>query len=425
MNSDIGFDVKSKLRNRSIMHQVEITHFIQELDIRVLEKLLHSNEFLLGKFNFEETSEFSRFSLMSDDNTANENQLKLVIVQRNRKSNNLTSLEDLASREICDVVAAFLQLPKLKVDFKESVERKLRASNYLITIVASNLDDGYLDFLSNLIGNFLNSFDIRNLIGFLNSEGYWCMHNGSEMCYDSKGDGDQFPLTIESNSIYPAHPINPDEVESIERKLNSYRKLGTHSLRSNPSLPLWINKKEMNLKNVEEVWERIWALWSLLLAAGNQEKSDVILNYLKEHHISHVLSPKELEFLLSPSDETASMLSWRWECLVVLYWSIGVIDELTFPPMEFNLNSLPEAAPYYLDSNPFQFLPQYRELRSPQEILEQADLYYRSNWIARDSMIRPRPLTNFNPSVAYERFYAFNWLIGLDDSPWDEVQTPS
>lgn len=412
------------------MHQIEITHCTQELDIQVLENLLRSNEFLLGKFKFEGASEYRKFTLVNDDSTGVDTQLKLVIVQRKYKSDKLITLDDPASNWIVETLAGVLQLPDLKVEFKQSIERKLKASNYLINIVASNIDDGYLDLLSKMIGNFLSSFSIRNVIGFLNDEGYWSMHNGSEMCYNSEGDGDQYPLNIESIGIYPNHPVDQDEIESIERKLNSYRTLGNYGFRSNPGLPLWVSEKEMKLRSVEEVWERIWALWSLLIVLGNQTNNEVVihevvLNYLKEHHLSHVLSPKELEFLLSPDPKNASLLSWRWECFVVLYWSIGIIDEIPFPPVEYNLKSIAESAPYYLDSNPFQFLLQHRELRSPKEILEQADLYYRSNWIARDSMIRPKAYTNFNSSVVYERFYAFNWLIGLDDSPWDEVQTPS
>ena len=58
------------------------------------------------------------------------------------------------------------------------------------------------------------------------------------------------------------------------------------------------------------------------------------------------------------------------------------------------------------------------------EILDEADLIYRYNWVCVDSRVNDKtPPAGLNGGVAYERHRALNWLICYLDLAWDDVRT--
>ena len=64
------------------------------------------------------------------------------------------------------------------------------------------------------------------------------------------------------------------------------------------------------------------------------------------------------------------------------------------------------------------------KLRTPSEILDQADLIYRYHWAVVDARVNGKePPAKLDPSVVMERHYALNWLIGYMNQEWDDVST--
>ena len=66
-----------------------------------------------------------------------------------------------------------------------------------------------------------------------------------------------------------------------------------------------------------------------------------------------------------------------------------------------------------------------KELRSHEELLDQMDLHYLSNWITTEARVTEQPIEGLNGSVVYERLYALNWLVFDKNAKWDDVRNDS
>lgn len=77
------------------------------------------------------------------------------------------------------------------------------------------------------------------------------------------------------------------------------------------------------------------------------------------------------------------------------------------------------------DNYPFHdpkgFIAKEHRLRSKDEIINHADLYYRYGWAGVDLRIHGQQSPNLNQGLVYERHYAFNWLINYMNQDWDNV----
>ena len=63
-------------------------------------------------------------------------------------------------------------------------------------------------------------------------------------------------------------------------------------------------------------------------------------------------------------------------------------------------------------------------LRSVEEVLDEADRIYRLHWAVVDARLRGQKApADLEAGVVYERHYALNWLIGYLGSEWDDVST--
>jgi hypothetical protein len=61
--------------------------------------------------------------------------------------------------------------------------------------------------------------------------------------------------------------------------------------------------------------------------------------------------------------------------------------------------------------------------RTPQEILDMADFYYRLHWAAIDLRIKGKKSELLDEGVIRERHRALNLLIGYLNQDWDDVTT--
>jgi hypothetical protein len=104
----------------------------------------------------------------------------------------------------------------------------------------------------------------------------------------------------------------------------------------------------------------------------------------------------------------------------VLLWALGFVDALGRPAGQID----PGEAVRILDDRGRDGLVAAARLRPAGELLDAADLIYRSHWAVRDAQFHGRaPPAGLNADVVAERHYALNWLIGYGDAEWDEVST--
>ena len=100
---------------------------------------------------------------------------------------------------------------------------------------------------------------------------------------------------------------------------------------------------------------------------------------------------------------------------------MGIVDQLHPPYDTCDCNF---AIKSVFNCKSYQEFMKRVDLRSIEEILDEADLIYRYNWSCIDARIKGKEAPeDLNSSVVLERHKALNWLIAVDydedDEDWD------
>lgn len=104
-----------------------------------------------------------------------------------------------------------------------------------------------------------------------------------------------------------------------------------------------------------------------------------------------------------------------------MLWALGYVEKLGAPTELCNVG---KDVGYLQQKDSFADFLSGASLRSKSEILDEADLIYRYNWVCVDSRVNDKtPPAGLNGGVAYERHRALNWLICYLDQEWDDVRT--
>jgi len=221
--------------------------------------------------------------------------------------------------------------------------------------------------------------------------------------------------------------IVPYPQDSWERKARTEAQLATRGLRVPAHLPPLPGEAETRLRSPDEVLGRVSALCAVAFRAKTVYSDDPIAVgelFSRLPHGSDRLTPVEAAFMAAatPDQDTAVELSWRFECVPVLEWALGLREDLPFP------DGLVDAPLALLEMSPEQMaeLPPKVQLRPTSEILDALDLHYRAHWLMRQSRVdNAPPPQGLVPGIVAERHYAFNWLVRFEDAEWDQVDTPT
>jgi hypothetical protein len=175
---------------------------------------------------------------------------------------------------------------------------------------------------------------------------------------------------------------------------------------------------QSEIRSQDEVINRALAL--MVVAAKAVAGNDVARILMDRFGAKAFLSPGELEFMADPNPEHGARahFSWRYECLNVLLWSLGIVEQLAPPTgicdVDFIDRTMLDLEAHGLRKGAL--------LRSVTEIEAIQDRIYNEHWAVRDAQIFDKPIPDgMNPEVVYERHYAINWLAGDED--WDAVST--
>ena len=205
--------------------------------------------------------------------------------------------------------------------------------------------------------------------------------------------------------------------------------LKSNNIPVSESLPIIEAYDEAVLRSKEDVAKRAIAL---LIAAVYAECIGADMDFAESQTLQHNLksrfeahqffTAKETFFLLasSPDKHMAIQFSWQYECLNVMLWALGFIDNLTFPD---DICDVPKIAGIINRYETFDSFLYASAMRDKEEILDEADLIYRYNWACVDARINSRDIDSLNSGVVMERHRALNWLINYCNQDWDDVTT--
>ena len=231
-------------------------------------------------------------------------------------------------------------------------------------------------------------------------------------------------------SLFACHDPEPspaarsaDSVEAEERRAQSVAAVAALELPTNPGLPLTLSADGVLPRGVDEMADRAIALM-LVAIKGERGHDESLTDYLERFGARAAFTPEEAAFIedSAPEMQTRIDFSWRFECLHVLLWSLGYLNELDSPGQTADLGG---EVTLVVDAD--ESFGQGAVLRSPSEFLDQADYYSHLLWAGRALRSAGEELpASVNYSVVYERLRALRWLVGHQGQSWDDVtlETP-
>lgn len=205
--------------------------------------------------------------------------------------------------------------------------------------------------------------------------------------------------------------------------------------------PLFVDDdEEVKIHNAQAVARRALVLWAVTRKAGGIPQEEALLP-IQKLGLWDSVSEDEKRYLkdASPDPAESEELVWRLECLWVLMWSLGYIDDLDWPSGMCDVPKLVEIIKPH-ETNP-AFIAEAK-LRSTAELLDAQDLTMRIHWAIRDAQLNQRsipedlnwakpevrvtPRQSAAAGVVAERHYVLNWLVNfLSPKSWDDVDTPT
>jgi hypothetical protein len=208
---------------------------------------------------------------------------------------------------------------------------------------------------------------------------------------------------------------------ALQRKENTERILATYGLVIVDDLPLLEEEHAIILRTSQEIAQRILILTYLnCVATDHSLRQEVMMFLIHQKLWNHVTEEeKDLFHKTELTEGELSTILWRAESIWILLWSINKVDELELPNQEVDLQAIFPLLPGFFE--PTDEFIRTASIRATSEILDQADFVFRLNWALREASLKGSPSTLFNESIAYERFFAINWVTGMRER-WVDSQ---
>jgi hypothetical protein len=218
------------------------------------------------------------------------------------------------------------------------------------------------------------------------------------------------------------HATVPHFTHGQQRKLGTIATLNAWGVHTNDNLPPLPADPEVRLPATGDIINRMATLLAVAVRsetvqAGNPFTWDQIAVTLPravvaptpaEHH--HLTTPE-------PTPQKTTNMLWRYECVPVLAWTLGIVPDLAPPTQTCDV---PAITSLILGTN-LNALERRARLRSVADILDQADLMYRLHWALRDAQLNGQPAPDgIDASVILERRWTLEWLLD-PTTPWDEI----
>ncbi|NJL43330.1 MAG: DUF4272 domain-containing protein [Pseudanabaena sp. SU_2_4] len=130
------------------------------------------------------------------------------------------------------------------------------------------------------------------------------------------------------------------------------QEIGNHPL---PILDI-PDDEEAILRDSAEVVKRLLVLYAVVLKAEDASHQEM-LGLMAEAHLWSAASPIEKRFLHQdyPPPEECSRMEWRLECIWLLLWALGYIQELDWPSDMCDVQKLIKILKPH-EANPLKFI---------------------------------------------------------------------
>lgn len=215
----------------------------------------------------------------------------------------------------------------------------------------------------------------------------------------------------------PDSPLTPDQ---LARKARSEAILRAEGVPVLDVLPVIETEVLSNPRSKEEVARRAMCLTFVALK-GEGMPGEEVEELVGSHNLREFLSPDESEFIfdLESDEEERMAYTWRYEALHVLLWALGYVTPLGRPTQ---LCDVPGEIVFLHDLGPDDFIER-AVLRPASDILDEADLIYRTHWATRGASLQGEaPPAGLDEDVVMEWHHALNWLCRTAEG-WDEIST--
>jgi hypothetical protein len=220
-------------------------------------------------------------------------------------------------------------------------------------------------------------------------------------------------------------------MNSEERKLKSIEILKSNQVPYIEGLPRIEDVNEIEVRSADEIAKRAIACLIAIQVSCDinsgeniEESREFFKGFLEKYEVSNELTEAEKKIIFgTPEEQDVINMAWKYEAYWTLIWALGILDELNYPSQicdcDFAINVVAECKDFD------EFMNKVN-LRSIDEILNEADLIFRYNWACVDARIHGKNApAKLDSGVVFERHWGLNWLIGkgTDNDDWDCVST--
>lgn len=214
----------------------------------------------------------------------------------------------------------------------------------------------------------------------------------------------------------------PPTDKQLKLRNDNTQKIRELGLPTFDKLPVTEDTTKIKPRESSTVAQRVIAV-AITAVAGELQGSNpqLIQDIVQQFKAKPYFTEDENAFLANPTPKKQEFINfaWRYECLHVLLWALNKHDDLKPPhqicnvPMEVGI----------LRDAPLEEFVNKSELRSIDEIMEMADLYYRYHWAAIELRLQGKSSDIIHEGIVRERHYALNWLIRYMNQEWDAITT--
>ena len=219
----------------------------------------------------------------------------------------------------------------------------------------------------------------------------------------------------------------PYPPQAWQRKARTDELLAARKIVVPADLPPLVSEPELRQRSPEDILRRMLALFVVAIRAESltSETPIVVADLQKRFPPAFTdLTEAERAFLAkdAPTEQEITQFLWRYECILVLQWALGLQDALPFADAICDVASISSTV---IDRGT-DGLRKQPTARAGGEMLDALDLHYRLHWASRQALLKKTPVpADLNDSVLQERHHALNWLIRFEDRDWDDVDTPT
>lgn len=321
----------------------------------------------------------------------------------------------------------FAQAETANQKLKENVLQQIRCFNSVTGIVFETDDNN--DRTRYIINTL---FDLAHAVkGYLLYPNMHIYNGEGKLVFAINGESEwsEFTPTTDADILDGGRP--EETVNDQKRREHSIARLRELGVPYVEQLKAEVLESEVHLKCREEMVQRAATLFAIavyseVLLSDNPDREEA-LNYFNKmdeiYGIHQWITPNETAYISNPNSTEQERIQfvWRYENCAILLWAAGIVEELPYPS---DICDVPVIAAIFWQHQGIEDLLNQGIARTPNEILDAADLTYRYDWACVDARIHQKDApAQLDGGIVMERHYTFNWIIGANhNADWDEIQ---